>query len=121
MPPAHMALLPLAAMVRKHQPACKLCLNTCIALQSQCSNPLGLHRWHAASLHALVSAIACAGKQQSMTGVAVKTLQQALPDACVLYSSATGASGTALLKQGKQLLCLLSVPVSLQCWRPGGA
>ena len=28
-----------------------------------------------------------------MTGVAVKTLQTALPDACVLYSSATGASG----------------------------
>ena len=35
----------------------------------------------------------CAGRVQSMTGVAVKTLQQALPEACVLYSSATGASG----------------------------
>ena len=38
-----------------------------------------------------------------MTGVAVKTLQTALPDACVLYSSATGASGMCLFKQGRHM------------------
>ena len=38
-----------------------------------------------------------------MTGVAVKTLQTALPDACVLYSSATGASGMSSSEQGSNV------------------
>lgn len=60
------------------------------------TSPLAAHE----GIHLSQESEACsvfAGAQTSLTGMAVKKLQQVLPDACVVYSSATGASGTALL------------------------